>query len=278
MNAQSRHKYMLHRSQILMPLFQANNDSHVHERAIGFFTKVFAAYGDNLESTGQANQHGIDEAGDDFNRQPDFGVIAASRIHHISCANLVGEVMFSQQLSDGHRFANCYLTHVPDVCAVILVDVEYPLHIDPVSNRYSVDVQCIYYLYERPLAPLGLGGNITPSAVVSFGRNFLSAADMARIHTITHFEVANIRGYLHTTMIPCNATNSIESIPGHVLLRTRAADNSISVAGVNMLNTALPAEYNMGINLFKLQEAISLPHLFLQLCLYLLLWLHRLFQ
>ena len=113
---------------------------------------------------------------------------------------------------------------------MVLVDIQHPLEIDPVTQRYSKEFTCVYYLYERPA--WDHQGNIAPSIVTSFGTAPLTADNVATIVDITGVAVDNL--------VPCDAAHAAvynTVIPAHLLLRRLAADDHVNL-GTGSGNTA----------------------------------------
>ena len=232
---------------VKIPLYQQANESAPHEAAAGYFAGIMFTYqhANTLESTGQFAQNS-----DNFYCQPDFGLSASSRNGIIVTSNLVGEVMYSQPLADGHARALRYLS-IPNLEGVILVDIQYPWPMPAKGAlRSTAPGYLVYYLYVR--------GNVVPTRVVSFGTAPLTAADMNNITRITGCAAEIIQGYVHnvpnTECTEAHRAQYDQSISGRVILRANDNDDTALVKGVQ-----IPLDdpvLNMNFNLFDLQRRI----------------------
>lgn len=248
LNLGAREKFVWRRGKILIPLYQAANETSVHEAGVGIFAGIIYVYQmQHPGFIGSTMQYRQTLAA--FSRQPDFGIKSRARLPDtgVTTCNVVGEIMYSQSLANGHGHAVAYLAPGSNICAVILVDIQYPYpEAVPPALRSASPVKLVYYYYPHPAdAP-----EIVPTRVVSFGTAPLTAADMDMIVATTHCDINNIRGYLHTTMVPCNLANRdqyTETIPGPVLLRVVPEDVTITLDGVEheLDNRLLDLSFNL---------------------------------
>jgi hypothetical protein len=148
-------------------------------------------------------------------------------------ANIVGEIMYSQSLDDGHRYAQLYLTPESDICGVILIDLQNSRPRDN-DGRFTLEGPMVYYYYERQR-----NGNdfISPTEVVSFGTIWCRWGGP-----------------------PCDVVNLgfIVNVPGRVLLNTNPEDEAIAIRGQVYQSAEVPQEYDMQIYLNKLEQKILL--------------------
>jgi hypothetical protein len=223
-------------------------ESRIHRQACDFFIGLSSAYNadhltDLIDSTGSSQQ-----TNGEFTREIDFGYSFISRAdHRISACNVVGEVLYSQSLADGHACAVKYLQGHSEILSVYLINLEYPWPKRPDGQYDRISGKIVCCVYSEHID----GNPIVPSSVVSFGPSPITADDMHDIVVATHCAMASITGHGVGTAQACSLADMQEysvRIPGNVLLRLHVEDPPLAIH--------LQPQYDLVIDLFKLKERV----------------------
>lgn len=195
---------------------------------------------------------------------PDFSWRNVGRLH-LDCI-IVGEISHSQDLEIVHLKVADYLRRFPNILAVIVIDVMYPV-IDNVHDPQNGRMTAFYYDSTFPYnehTPTGMLHLFAPTSGVSFGNAMLSLADCNHVIQATNINPDNLTGNLHNTPQPCNTSNMVDfslRIPGSVMLVAEPGDpNSILGTPLN----ALPATYDFLIDLYRVKRMVitqALPYM-----------------
>jgi hypothetical protein len=249
-------KFTYFQKNILVPLYQYGNESSIHEAAVSKLIGIIESFNDTHRLTlGSAQTR---QEMQNFSRQPDFGIRSKTRYKSsISNSNIVGEIMYSQNLTDGHQIAQQYLASDSDILGFVLIDLEYPW---PGRNndveRDLVPGKMVYYFYERPEIEQN---NIIPRTIVSFGTSPLNELDIQLICGITGCRNETIVGFRYDNLIPCDDHNEyIQFIPGNCLLRHNCHDAQVLVGEVVFPLNSVPQNFDMVINLYRIQYAVCM--------------------
>jgi hypothetical protein len=96
-------KFTYFKKKILVPLYQYGNESSIHETTVSKINGMIESYCSIHDDIAFGSAQRFQDVGS-FSRQPDFAISAMTRYRHsISNSNIVGEVMYSQNLMDGHQ-------------------------------------------------------------------------------------------------------------------------------------------------------------------------------
>jgi hypothetical protein len=263
-------KFTYFEQKLMVAIYQNGNEenSSIIHVTISELLGMIGMYNYSHDRITFGTGHSRQQVGNSFSREPDFGIAAMSRFRRnlIENSNIVGEVMYSQSLADGHRMVQQYLAPESEVFGVVLIDLEHPWPTNknlPNTRRDFLPGKMVYYFYEKPES--GKNQNIIPRNVVSFGTAPLNEFDIRLICETTGclntrvvgFRCDNNNNNENKNNIACDIHNQqIQCIPANCVLRHSKLDAQIELGEAVFLLKNVPRHFDMEVNLYQLQCAV----------------------